>query len=142
MAARGQHQRRNELPGLAQLGDHREAVDARQHHVQHHHVERAGAGLSSSVQRGFARFHHFHLVAFGFQIEAQPIGQVVLVFDDQNACSSLHRTGGSCRTKVLPRPGPSLSAHARPPCRLATERTMNSPRPVPFTRAASGPGTR
>jgi len=43
---------------------------------------------------------------------------------------------------VEPRPGPSLSAQARPPWRLATLRTMNRPRPVPLMRAASGPGTR
>ena len=41
---------------------------------------------------------------------------------------------GSSSVNVLPWPGPSLSANARPPCFLATERTMNSPRPLPFAR--------
>ena len=53
-----------------------------------------------------------------------------------------HGRMGSCMTKVLPRPGPSLSAQARPPWRLATERTMYSPRPVPLTRVAPGPWMR
>ena len=98
----------------------------------------AGAG-QQPFERGLPGLHHFHLIALGFQIETQALGQVLLVFDYQN---SAHLAIGSCSTKVLPCPGPSLSAQARPPCRLATERTMYRPRPVPLTRAASGPGTR
>ena len=75
----------------------------------------------SRLERRFAGVDHLHLVALGLQVEAQPFGEVLLVFDDQNAA---HLAIGSCSTNVLPRPGPSLSAQARPPCRLATERTM------------------
>ena len=54
MAARGQHQGGNELPGLAQLGHHGEAVLAGQHDVQHHDVERRAAPASSTFERRFA----------------------------------------------------------------------------------------
>src|ERR1017187_8860538 len=138
MAARGEHQGWNELTGLTQLGHYREAVDAGQHDIEDHHVESRGLAFEQR-QRGFPGVHQLHFPAFRLQIEAQAAGQVLLVFHHENAG---HLATGSCSTKVLPRPGPSLSAQARPPWRLATERTMKRPNPVPLTRAASWPGTR
>ena len=107
-------------PGAAQLGDHLEAVLAGQHDIEDYQVEARGAGLES-IERGFARVRHVYLVAFRFQVEAQAFGQVLLIFHYEDA---RHLASGNCRTKVLPRPGPSLSAHTLPLWRLATERTM------------------
>ena len=138
MAARGQHQSGNELPRVAQFPHHREPVLAGQHHIQHHHVEPLRA-RQQPFERRFPRLHHFHPIALGFQVETQALGQVHFVFHYQD---SAHLAIGNCSAKVLPCPGPSLSAQTRPPCRLATERTMYSPNPVPLMRDASGPGTR
>ncbi len=138
MCARSEHQGGDELTTGAQLGHHRETVFARQHDVKHQQIEIAGF-RQKQLERGLTRVHHLGAVTLGLQIEAQAIGQVLFVFDHQDAA---HLATGSCRMKVLPCPGPSLSAHARPPCRRATERTMNKPRPVPFTRVLSGPGVR
>ena len=95
--------------------------------------------VCKQVQRGLAGFHYPHLIAFGLQIEPQTFGEMQFVFHYQDLS---HLATGNRRKKVLPSPAPSLSDQARPPCRLATERTMYNPRPVPFTRDASGPGTR
>src|SRR6202011_4411700 len=105
-------------PRVAHFRDHREAVHARQHHVQNHHVHGRRFRLQH-FQRCFPCLHHLDLVALGLEIESQPFGQVLLVFHHQNAA---HFTMGSSSTNVLPCPEPSLSAQTRPPCRLATER--------------------
>ena len=115
-----------------------EAVLAWQHDIQDHHIDRWRSPLNSSSAAS-PESTTCDLITFGFQIEAQAFGQVLLILHDQNAS---HLATGNCSTNVLPRPGPSLSAQARPPCRRATERTMYRPKPVPFTRVASGPGTR
>jgi hypothetical protein len=91
-AARGQHERGNEVAGLAQLGNHRKTVLAGQHHIQDYDVEegllsgrRGAAGIGQQQpQRGFSGFDCLHLVTFGFEIEAQAVGQVLLVFDDED----------------------------------------------------------
>ena len=120
MAACRKDQSRDEVAGLPQLRHHREAVFAGQHHVQDHYVE-GGRTPCQQIDGGLPGLHRDYLVAFGFEVKAQAVGQVPLVFYHQNTA---HGKAGSSSTKVLPRPGPSLSAQARPPCRLATERTM------------------
>src|ERR1035438_4010894 len=138
MTARGQHQGRNKLPRPPQFAHHGEPILAGQHDVQHHHVEARSVG-QQLFERRLPGLHHFHLIALGLQIKTQALGQVQFVFHYED---SAHLAIGSWSAKVLPCPGPSLSAQTRPPCRLATERTMYSPRPVPLMRDASGPGTR
>ncbi len=93
---------------MPQLGDHREAVLARQHHIQHHQVE-AALPVRQQPERALTAVDDFHVVALGFEIEAQPRGQVLLVFYNQYPA---HCGGamGSCRVNVLPRPAPGLSA--------------------------------
>ena len=143
---RGQHQHRHELAGLAQRPHHAEAVAPGQHHVENHRgVGRAVA--EQPRQRVVAVTVHVHLVSISFEIEAQPLRDVIFVFDDEDAA---HRgTGlggvicavtfglafkrGSSSVKVAPVPSPSLCAKTRPPCCLAMVRTMNNPRPVPLT---------
>ena len=70
----------------------------------------AASGLIQ-LERSFARFYHLDLVTLGFQVEAQSIGKVLLVFhyQDSHSAGRVHLMIGSSNTKVLPRPGPSLS---------------------------------
>ena len=143
--ARREHQDRNELLGGAQLGHDREAVLAGQHHVEHDQVEPAVLAAQQALERRLARVDDFDGEAFSLEVEAQPLGQVLLVLDDEHA---LGRRGhasvalGRSSVNVLPWPWPSLSANARPPCFLATDRTMNRPRPLPFARIATLAGMR
>ena len=83
-------------------------------------------------------------IALGLQVEAQTIRQMLFVFDDQDPRHAIPIASDRQlqNENVLPRPGPSLSAHARPPCRLRHRAHDVQPRPVPLTRVASGPGTR
>src|SRR5436305_2491673 len=137
-SARRQHQRGHELPGLAELGDHGEAVLTRQHYVEDDNVERLRAA-EEHLESRLTVAHHFDGISFSLEVEPQPFGEVLLVFHHQY---SRHLAIGNSTTNVLPFPGPSLSAHALPPWRLATERTMYNPSPVPFTADANCPGTR
>ena len=61
---------------------------------------------------------------FGLTPGTRRTHEMLFVFHYQHAAHLVNFTIGSCKMNVLPRPGPSLSAHARPPCRLATDRTM------------------
>ena len=120
VSARGQDQRRHELTGMAHVRNHFEAALARQHHIEHDDIEILRRRQKQRQCR-FTAVDYVDLIAFGFQIEAQAVGQMLLVFHYENAA---HFAIGNCSVNVLPCPGPSLSAHARPPWRLATERTM------------------
>ena len=80
---RGQHQHRHEPVRLAQLAGDVEAIDAGQHDIQDHDV-RVRAVAQQVLERRFAIVEHGDLVAFGFEIEAQPLRQVRLVLDDQD----------------------------------------------------------
>src|SRR5260221_163048 len=88
------------------------------------------------------------LAALRVEVDAQPFREVLLVCDDEDALR--HPRGhqaeagaaGSCSVNVLPWPCPALSAKALPPCFLATDRTMKSPRPLPFVRTATLAGIR
>ena len=137
--SRGEHQHRDELAALAQLGRHREAIDSRQHDVEDDGLD--CRLLRKAGERGLACLHHLGQMTFGLEVEPQPLGQVPFVFDDQD---SAHTSGaiGSESVNVLPWPGPPLSATTRPPCLRATERTMYRPSPVPFTRVVAIPGMR
>ena len=143
--ARREHEDRNELLGGAQLGHHREAVLARQHDVEHDQVERRSLTAEQALERRFAGVDDLDGEAFRLEVEAQPLGQVLLVLDDEHA---LRRRGhasvalGRSSVNVLPWPWPPLSANARPPCFLATDRTMKRPRPLPFARIATLAGMR
>ena len=99
-----------------------------------------------TVEGGLARFDDIRPVALGFEVEAETLGQVVLVLDDENALSGCRHACvalGSSSVNVLPRPVPSLNANAFPPCRRAANRTMKRPRPLlPRERAATEVGTR
>ena len=125
----------------AQLLDDGEAVLAGQHHVEHDGVV-ARAIRQQAIERLLAVAVDVHLVAFGFEVEAQAVGEVRLVFDDQDAAHpspfdsrplaarAAARSGqapsfcGSSSVNVEPLFSPVLSANTRPPWRLAIERTM------------------
>ena len=116
----------------------REPVDARQHHVEDDQIEAGRVGRQPR-ERLFAGVDHLDVVLLGLEVEAQAVGEVLLVFDDRIRLIAA-ADSGSCTVNVLPRPGPSLSANTLPPWRAITERTMNSPRPVPLTRVAHRAG--
>ena len=121
-SARGQHQDRHEVPGGAQFGRHGEAVLARQHDVEDHHVERLPL-TQRQVERLLAACGDRDLMPLGGQVEADAVGDVLLVLDDQDSAHQ-PEVRGSCSVNVAPRPSPSLCANTRPPCALAIDRTM------------------
>ena len=147
--AGGQQHHRHELPRRAQPPHHLEAVEAGQHDVEQDDIEpaRAGGGPDEALQGHLAVLLHLGGEALRLEVQLEAAGQVLLVFDDEDAArdavgGSHHAFSGSSRVKVLPRPAPRLSANARPPCRRATARTIDSPSPVPRTRARSAAGSR
>ena len=142
-AAGRKDQHRHELPGLTQLRNDGEAVLARQHDIQHHEIEAAVGGVGQLLERRLAGLDDLDPVSLGLEVEAQPLGQMLLVLDDQDPRRTHARAArGNSSVKVLPRPAPWLSANARPPCLRATVRTMNRPRPLPFARTDTPLGTR
>ncbi len=128
-------------PARRKRGGDLEAVNARQHHVEHDGVE-ALPPAEEHVERRLAVGHRLDAVALGFEVEAQAVGEVLLVLDYQHRRAHLWSPLGRRIVNVLPRPGPSLSAKTCPPCFFTTERTMKRPRPVPLTRAMTRPGAR
>ena len=92
---------------LAQSGDDREAVLAGKHHVQHDDIEFFVLG-DQALERRFTIAGNFHGVAFGFEVKAQALRQVRLVFDHQHAAHA--RFLGNSSEMVEPRPSPSLTA--------------------------------
>src|SRR5207302_6322779 len=101
-------------------------------HVENHHVE-ALSLFDEPLQSRFAVRRNFHGVPFGLQVEAQTVGQVRLVLYYQHPAHATVTFRGNSMVTVVPFPAPSLSANTRPPCFRAIDRTMNNPRPVPFT---------
>ena len=69
-AARGQHQQRNIVAGLAQLGSNREAIFAGKHDVEHQQIE-LGRALQQQVERSFAVADNPGGITLGFEIELQ-----------------------------------------------------------------------
>src|SRR4029453_18105254 len=106
--------------------------------------------LQHDVERLFTVGRDDRVVTFGLEVEAQPIGNVLLVFDNENTAHGEMGSGvilrfskkdsrphyevsrGNSRVNVDPWPSPSLCANTRPPCARAIERTMYRPRPVPL----------
>src|SRR5262249_5863951 len=101
----------DELPLLAELGDDREAVLAREHDVEHDEIERRAIGQQAR-DRLLSGVDDLGVEAFGLEIEPQAFGEVVLVFDDEDASAHACAIGRSS-VNVLPRPWPALSANAR-----------------------------
>ncbi len=118
------------------MRDNLEAIFAGQHHVEHNRVEwMVGA---QSLQRFFAGLDDLDLVPFGLEVKFQTAGEVRFVFHhQQRAHAAPVPAVGSLMVMVAPRPSPSLSAYASPPCFRAMERTRKSPSPVPFTGCAT-----
>ena len=70
-----------------------------------------------TVEGGLARFDDVGPVPLGFEIEAEALGQMVLVFDDEDALSGRRHACvalGSSSVNVLPRPVPSLEGEGLP----------------------------
>src|SRR5256885_657651 len=133
--ARGEKQHRRVVTLLAQRAAHAEAVDPRQHHIEHD--ERASL-LAQPRERLLAVCGRAHLVALGAQVLHDAGGEVQIVLHHQHARASrggAHErcpcAAGQVSTKRAPRPTPSLCALTRPCPRCIRRCTMKSPRPVP-----------
>src|SRR4051812_19153507 len=121
-AARGQHQDGDELPPLTQFLRYSKTVNPRKHDIKHDSV--IGL-LAEHLQRAFAITGDGDLVAFGFKVEAQAIGQVLFIFDNKDVAHALlpDSAFGNSNVNVLPWFSPGLSAKTRPPWRLAIDLT-------------------
>ena len=122
---RREHQNRHEIALGAQRARHVEAVLAGQPHVEHHGIELVALDPQQGHGGGAIAFD-VHVVAIGGEVEAQALGDVLLIFDDQDAAHAT-RSGaslGNSSVNVAPSPSPWLSANTRPPCWRAIERTM------------------
>src|SRR5205814_471958 len=135
IAACGEKQHRRVVALLAQRAAHAEAVDPRQHHIEHD--ERAAA-LAQPLERLLAIARGAHLVAFGAQVLHDAGGEVRIVLHHQHARArgGAHErcpcAAGQVSTKCAPWPTPSLCALTRPCPRCIRRCTMKSPRPVPY----------
>ena len=128
--ARGEHEHGNEVVRGAEFRNNSEAVLAGQHDIEDHGCE-IRSGVKHAVNRRLAVAYHLGNIALSLEIEAQPLRQMGLIFDHQNAAQALAL--GSSRVMVAPRPSPSLWAKTRPPCLRAIALTINRPSPVPLT---------
>src|SRR5277367_6079965 len=127
-AARGKHEHRKVILLCAQLGDDVESALAGEHDVEAFALQPGECGFSVALDGG--------VVAFGLKVEEQTLGEVRLVFDDEDAGECAHCLLSSCsfavcRSRrgswtltVVPLPSPALSAKASPPCWRAIVRTM------------------
>ena len=127
---------------VARLADalrHLEAIEPGEHHVEDHEVEAVARSVDEKAKRRETVADHLHGVALLFEVEADPLGQVLLVLDDEDprlrrAHAATPLLGGRVRVNVEPRSGPALSPTTLPPCFLTTVCTMNRPSPVPVRR--------
>ena len=141
-ASRGEHQHGNEILSCAQLAGDREPIFAGKHDIEDDCVEILPLAIvpQKQLQRALAISRNFNRMPLGLEIELQPLGEMGFVFDDEHSAHAVLL--GSSKTTVVPRPSPSLSANTRPPCLRAIARTINNPRPVPFTLLKTRLGTR
>src|SRR5688572_25853647 len=98
----------------AQLRAELEPVHVRHHDVEHDEVERLGA-QTCQARRAVVRY--VCLVAFRFEVLANPGREMRLVVDDENARWRLHDAApaGQRMETVAPEPKPALSACTVPP---------------------------
>ena len=89
-AARGQHQHRHELPGAPQARP-RPRSPSMPGSITSRMTRSKRAGSASELrQRRFSRVDHVDVVLLGLEVEPQAVGEVLLVFDDQDPA---HRGG-------------------------------------------------
>ena len=81
VAARREHQD-GRLVGRAELAQHVEAADARQHHVENHDFKFGGPQFR---QRIAAVVHAFHVEMFGVQILGEHLTELAVIIDQQHA---------------------------------------------------------
>jgi hypothetical protein len=100
----GHHEDRDEVAGGAQFAGDGKAVLAGQHDVEQDGLESRflfRCGFERRVKAGqgcFAVDGYGDIVALGLQVEEQNIGEVLLVFDDQNMgrCCLLYGAAHVC----------------------------------------------
>src|SRR5580693_4711055 len=111
------------------LRENPRAVHAGQHHVEHDSIEFL-SGTEQAADGVFTVAQDFDRMSFGLEVEAQAVGEMRFILDDQDAAHAALL--GSSRVTVVPRASPALSAKTFPPCARAMARTMKRPRPVPL----------
>src|SRR5262245_52967548 len=149
-AAGGEDEDRDLAPFLAQRPQHPVPVHPRQHEVEDDEVgsRRAGAHQALGAVVG-----NLDLVALDFEVVAETVGEIAVVFDHQDALHESARSvagsglgtgpdvddgavgagaAGSSSTNRAPPPG-ALSTQTRPRCSVASSRTTDRPMPVPAT---------
>ena len=123
-------------PAARSSRDHREAVLARQHHVEHDRVEARRARRAAARARARRRRRRPPSWPSASRLKRRPSARCAssstmrmrLTLDSarrarlaQGRCAFAR---GSSSVKVAPLPSPSLCANTRPPWRLAIDRTM------------------
>ena len=92
----------------AELTQHLEAVDAREHDVEHDEID---AAAIETIERCLAVAHQLDLVTVQREVVAHHLAQRAFVFDDQDRTAhDAISLRGSQNTKVAPCPVPALWA--------------------------------
>src|SRR3954464_9105191 len=99
MPARRQNQRRHELTAMPHLRHNFKTAPPRQHDVKNDDVERVPGGREQKIERCLAGVDNGDVVAFGFEVEAQALGEMLLVLYYEYAA---HLAIGNCSVKRLP----------------------------------------
>src|SRR6266511_833395 len=137
LAAGRQDQHRHAVAALPQGAQHSEPVQPREHQVEDHEIglarPRAGEPLGAVAR-------DLHVVALDLEVVAQPVGEIGIVFDDQDALGAhaappapAGATGSSITKRAPPASGGASSTQARPLCSVASSRTTARPMPLPAT---------
>ncbi len=103
IAARGEHEDRGVVRG-AELAQHVEAADARQHHIQDQDLEIVRFEFRERIA---AVVHALDLEVFGVQIFGEHLAQFAIVVDEQNSRLALRR---GLRLRLAGRVGHKLNS--------------------------------
>ena len=116
----GQHQNRQPRVPPAQDAADLQAVDAGEGQVENDHGDGLGRG---HLEGGFAAGRMLHRIALLLQVVDQAARDMRLILHQENrrpahtsSWAGSPAASGSRMTAVVPRPAPSLSSQARPPC--------------------------
>ena len=136
--ARGQHDHRHDVVGGAHLGEHLEAVLARQVDVEQHEID---LGLEDDPQAVFAIARDRRRVAGELEVERQPGRDRVVVFDDQDAAAHAMAPAPADRAATPTSCGPrrSLILNSVWPGRECTSILPRWPRTIARTNARPKP---
>ncbi len=135
---RRDHQHRQVVVDLPDLVQRRDAVHARQHHVDDGCVERHRA---QQIEPLVGRRRQANLVTLSREERVENLAHDLLIVDDENDAVGRHVrvpaaraavvASGSCKVNRVPCPG-VLSQVIAPPCSCTMPYVIDRPRPVPL----------